>query len=132
MFGLHLIRTGAIERAWASHLGEIPDDRLAADYDVEMEFTTAEAVQACQRARAFLDRIRGSICLRKTLLLTNSALSEYQLLTIRSQMSWPTAEVEDIFPLKRSSYGRRVGYRPNDVGFFWLVRLCQRTRHVTL
>jgi hypothetical protein len=25
---------------------------------VEMEFTTAEAVQACQRARAFLGRIR--------------------------------------------------------------------------
>lgn len=44
--------------AWASHLGEILDDRLAADYDVEMEFTSAEAAQACQRARAFLDRIQ--------------------------------------------------------------------------
>ena len=58
MFGLHLIRTGEIGRAWASHLGEILDDRLAADYDVEMEFTSAEAAQACQRARAFLDRIQ--------------------------------------------------------------------------
>jgi uncharacterized protein len=58
MFGLHLIRTGEIERAWASHLGEILDDRLAADYDVEMEFTSEEAAQACQRARAFLDRIQ--------------------------------------------------------------------------
>ena len=58
MFGLHLIRTGEIERAWASHLGEILDDRLAADYDVETEFTSEEATQACQRARAFLDRIQ--------------------------------------------------------------------------
>ena len=58
MFGLHLIRTGEIERAWASHLGEILDDRLAADYDVEMEFTSEEAVEACQRARAFLERIQ--------------------------------------------------------------------------
>jgi uncharacterized protein (UPF0332 family) len=58
MFGLHLVRTGEIERAWASHLGEILDDRLAADYDVETEFTSEEATQACQRARAFLDRIQ--------------------------------------------------------------------------
>jgi len=58
MFGLHLIRTGDIERAWARHLGEILDDRLAADYDVEMEFTPEEASQACQHAGAFLDRIQ--------------------------------------------------------------------------
>jgi len=58
MFGLHLIRTSAIEKVWASHLGEILDDRLAADYDVETEFTSEEAGQACQRARAFLDRIQ--------------------------------------------------------------------------
>lgn len=58
MFGLHLIRTGEIEREWASHLGEILDDRLAADYDVEMEFTSEEAAQACQHARAFLNRIQ--------------------------------------------------------------------------
>src|SRR5215510_7438675 len=50
MFGLHLVRTGEIERAWASYLGEILDDRLAADYDVETEFTSEEATQACQRA----------------------------------------------------------------------------------
>ena len=58
MFGLHLIRTGEIEKEWASHLGEILDDRLAADYDVEAEFTSEEAGQACQRARVFLDRIQ--------------------------------------------------------------------------
>jgi uncharacterized protein (UPF0332 family) len=59
MFGLHLIRPGDIEGEWASHLGEILDDRLAADYDVETEITSDEAHQACQRARAFLGRIRN-------------------------------------------------------------------------
>jgi uncharacterized protein (UPF0332 family) len=58
MFGLHLIRTGEIEGVWASHLGEILDDRLAADYDVETVFSSEDASQACRRAQAFLDRIR--------------------------------------------------------------------------
>jgi uncharacterized protein (UPF0332 family) len=58
MVGLHLIRPGEIEREWASHLGEMLDDRLAADYDVETVFTPAEASQACQQAGAFLERIR--------------------------------------------------------------------------
>ena len=58
MFGLHLIQTGEIESEWASHLGEILDDRLAADYDVEAQFTFEEANEAYQQARAFLDRIR--------------------------------------------------------------------------
>ena len=57
MFGLHLIQSGEIEREWASHLAEILDDRLVADYDVEVEFTAEEATDGCQRARAFLDRI---------------------------------------------------------------------------
>ena len=34
MFGLHLVRTGEIERRWASDLGEGLDDRLTADYNV--------------------------------------------------------------------------------------------------
>jgi len=58
MFGLHLIRTGELEGVWASHLGEILDDRLAADYDVEAVLSSAEVRQACQQAHAFLDRIR--------------------------------------------------------------------------
>jgi uncharacterized protein (UPF0332 family) len=49
MFGLHLIRTGEIEGQWASSLGEILDDRLAADYDVEMIFSLEDASRACQQ-----------------------------------------------------------------------------------
>lgn len=58
MFGLHLIQSSAIETEWASHLAEILDDRLAADYDVEAEFTAEEVNDACQQAQAFLDRIQ--------------------------------------------------------------------------
>ena len=57
MFGLHLIQSGAIEGEWGSHLGEILDDRLAADYDVEADFSSEEANAACEQARAFLNRI---------------------------------------------------------------------------
>lgn len=57
MFGLHLIQSGEIEGEWGSHMGEILDDRLAADYDVEAAFTAEEVHTACQQARAFLDRI---------------------------------------------------------------------------
>ena len=58
MFGRHLIRSGAIEPIWATHLGESLDDRLAADYDVNIRCTADDASQECQRTRAFLDRIR--------------------------------------------------------------------------
>ena len=57
MFGLHLIRSGEIESMWSSNLGESLDDRLAADYDASVFFSSAEASQECQRTRAFLDRI---------------------------------------------------------------------------
>jgi uncharacterized protein (UPF0332 family) len=57
MFGLHLIRSGEIESTWASNLGESLDDRLAADYDASVSFSSAEASQECQRTCAFLDRI---------------------------------------------------------------------------
>ena len=58
MFGRHLIRSGAIEPLWATHLGESLDDRLAADYDVSTRCTADDASQECQRTRAFLARIR--------------------------------------------------------------------------
>ena len=57
MFGLHLIRSGEIEPAWSSNLGESLDDRLAADYDARASFSSEDASQECQHTRAFLDRI---------------------------------------------------------------------------
>jgi len=57
MFGLHLILSGEIESTWSSNLGESLDDRLAADYDANASFSSAEASQECQRTRAFFDRV---------------------------------------------------------------------------
>lgn len=58
MFGLHLIRSGEIEREWSVYLVESLDDRLAADYDVETIFSKADARTECRRGRAFLGRVR--------------------------------------------------------------------------
>ena len=56
-----------------------------------------DAVRHVSAPASFLT-VFSIICSRKTLLLANSALSEYQFLAIRCQMSWSTAEVEDILP----------------------------------
>jgi uncharacterized protein len=58
MFGLHLIKTGEIEKEYAVHLAHSFDDRLSADYDPEIDFSGKEARQACRETRQFLARIR--------------------------------------------------------------------------
>lgn len=58
MFGLHLIKSGEIEAEWSAYLTAGLDDRLAADYDVETEFSKREAQSECVRARDFLNRIK--------------------------------------------------------------------------
>jgi uncharacterized protein len=58
MFGLHLVKSGAIERAWSSPLAESLDDRLAADYDPEVAYSQRDARRECTQARKFLGRIR--------------------------------------------------------------------------
>ena len=58
MFGLHLVKSGKIEPNWAAYLTAGLDDRLAADYDVETEFSKKEARSECVRAGEFLKRIK--------------------------------------------------------------------------
>ena len=57
MFGLHLVRTGEIEREWARCLAGGSDDRLAADYNVHARFTCDETRYECRQAREFVKRI---------------------------------------------------------------------------
>ena len=57
MFGLHLVRTGEIEREWARRLAGVSDGRLAADYNVHMRFTNEEARYEFRQARDFVKRI---------------------------------------------------------------------------
>jgi uncharacterized protein len=58
MFGLHLVRSGEIEPEWSAYLIESLDDRLAADYDVETDFSKEDARDECRRSREFLNRVR--------------------------------------------------------------------------
>ena len=58
MFGKHLVLTGDIEGQWSKYLGRSSDDRLMADYDAGISFTAEESRAECQRAQAFLERIR--------------------------------------------------------------------------
>ena len=46
------------EDQWSKYLASSSDDRLMADYDVVISFTDEEAWFECQRAQAFLERIR--------------------------------------------------------------------------
>lgn len=57
MFGLHLVRTGEIEREWARCLAGVSDDRLTADYNVHTRFTSEETRYECRQAREFMERI---------------------------------------------------------------------------
>lgn len=58
MFGLHLVRTGQIERKWAGDLAESMDDRLRADYGIQIRISSEDAEDEHDRAKAFLDRMR--------------------------------------------------------------------------
>ena len=58
MFGLHLVRSGEIERQWAGALTETMDDRLMADYSVHTYFSNEETRREYESSKAFLDRIR--------------------------------------------------------------------------
>ena len=57
MFGLHLVRTGEVEREWARCLAGVSDDRLTADYNVHTRFTSEETRYECRQAREFMERI---------------------------------------------------------------------------
>ena len=58
-FGLHIARTGLIERHLASEIGRLYDLRNRADYVVDAEFSEADAQDAIARAEAFLNRIHA-------------------------------------------------------------------------
>lgn len=73
LFGLHLVQSGLVEAEWGTFLGESYDVRLMADYDVETHLSERDAQEACERARAFLTRVRD--------LLLTSGLTPKELRT---------------------------------------------------
>ena len=58
-FGLHFVRTDLIEREWGARISDSLEKRIAADYNALAVFDEAAASAACDRAAAFLDRIRA-------------------------------------------------------------------------
>lgn len=58
LFGLHLIKPGYIESEWSEYLSEGRDERLAADYDVVLNFNEQKAMEEYNRAKEFLLRIK--------------------------------------------------------------------------
>ena len=58
MVGLHLVRSGEIEKESARIPAETMDDRLNADYGVSVRFSEEETQAVYERAKAFLDRVR--------------------------------------------------------------------------
>ena len=58
VFGLHIVNAGLVERRWGAVIGQLSALREVADYQVTAQFDQTDARDACERADAFLDRIR--------------------------------------------------------------------------
>ncbi len=61
MFGLHLVKTGKIEKEFAKILSIEQDDREIADYDVYEEIEEQKAKQRVIEAERFIQRIEQYI-----------------------------------------------------------------------
>ena len=57
-FGLHIVRAGLVEPQWGAEIGQLSIAREVADYRVTEVIVETDAREACDRANAFLDRIR--------------------------------------------------------------------------
>ena len=58
MFGQNVVMPGLVERQWGREIPELHYLRSAADYRVDRVFEESESLNTCDRAQAFLNRIR--------------------------------------------------------------------------
>lgn len=58
MFGLHLVKTGRIERRFGRMLARLKDEREGSDYDIYSALDLAAAENALADAEAFLAEMR--------------------------------------------------------------------------
>ena len=61
LFGEHLVRSGLIEPEWSDDIRLGHEERIRADYGIFETFEETEATDACERAGAFLVRVRHSL-----------------------------------------------------------------------
>jgi len=59
LFGSVLVRSGRIEREWASILARVQDQRIAADYSIGIGWDAGAALHLVGDAQAFLRRVRS-------------------------------------------------------------------------
>ena len=57
-FGRLIVTTRLVEPQWSDTIADLGDLRLVADYVVTTTFTESDARSACDRAEAFINRIR--------------------------------------------------------------------------
>lgn len=57
-FGRHIVASRLVEPEWADTISELGNLRRDADYNVDIAFSEADGRSACERAEAFLNRIR--------------------------------------------------------------------------
>ena len=58
VFGLHIVNAGLVERRWGAVIGQLGALSEVADYQVTAEVDETDGREACERADAFLNRIR--------------------------------------------------------------------------
>ena len=58
-FGLRLVRSGYVERAWAAYLGQLSQLRFSADYDVMATFSEIGSREAVEHSASFLSRMQS-------------------------------------------------------------------------
>ena len=58
LFGSNMILTDLIEVRWSNEIDFLHELRIEADYRLSSTFAEADARQSCERAQAFLNRIR--------------------------------------------------------------------------
>ena len=68
LFGQHIVLTGLVERHWGPVIGRLSALRMAADYNVRVIFSSADAANAYEQADGFVNRIHA--------LLTNAIAPE--------------------------------------------------------
>ena len=61
LFGSSIVRLHLIEGHWNDETDLLHALRIRADYNVEVRFVESDALDACQRAQAFLHRIGPSL-----------------------------------------------------------------------
>jgi hypothetical protein len=65
MFGLHLIKTGELDRGYGKSLSRLKDDRENGDYDIFTDFDRKDADKAISDAESFLAEMRRYLTDRK-------------------------------------------------------------------